>query len=111
MTCLLEQSFKQQGDDYYKLNQFNDAAEYYTKAINIDPYFFTAISNRAACYLQLSKYTECIDDCTNLLSNLYLHNDEKSENVIGKGSLILKALTRRAEAYFSLEDFRNGRRI
>jgi tetratricopeptide (TPR) repeat protein len=110
LTNYVEQGYKHQGDTEYKLNQFERAIELYTQAINMYPCYFTARSNRAACYLQLKKYVECIEDCTFIVNNIHSQQDDMSDNMTSKGNLLLKALVRRAEAFFSLEDYRQAYR-
>lgn len=56
--------FKTRGNACVKSGEIEKAVKYYTEAINLnksEPVFYT---NRALCYLQQSKFTECIDDCT-----------------------------------------------
>lgn len=56
--------FKARGNECVKNSQYEKAVKYYTEAINLnksDPVFYT---NRALCYLKQSKFTACIDDCT-----------------------------------------------
>lgn len=54
---------KEKGNKFVKAQKWNEAIDCYTKAIecySYDPIFF---ANRALCYLKLSKFTECEEDC------------------------------------------------
>lgn len=56
--------FKTRGNDCVKAAEYQKAIKYYTEAIrlnNSEPVYYT---NRALCFLKLSKFNECIDDCS-----------------------------------------------
>jgi len=59
--------FKQKGNDEFKKGNYAKAIQFYTSAIDRreDPAFY---SNRAACYLKIKKYNNCISDCKRLLT-------------------------------------------
>ncbi|KAK7471044.1 TOM (translocase of outer membrane) complex component [Stygiomarasmius scandens] len=85
--------FKAKGNDSYKARQFADAAELYTRAIEMtpkpEPVFF---SNRAACYMNVSppKYELVVQDC---------------DEALKLDSKYVKALNRRASALENLERY------
>lgn len=60
-------NFKNQGNDCYKSKQYQDAVQYYTKALEVkcDDAAINAslYLNRAACNLELKNYRRCINDC------------------------------------------------
>lgn len=58
----IAQKYKDQGNEAYKLQDYNKAIHCYTKAIEVqdDPAFY---SNRAICYFNLNRFEECIRDC------------------------------------------------
>ena len=89
---------KEQGDDKYKNGMFEEAIAAYTKCINsgrssgdTGPTVIKALSNRAACYKQLSNFDGTIEDCTSVL-------EVEPENV--------KALVRRAQAFEAVERYK-----
>jgi stress-induced-phosphoprotein 1 len=88
---------KEEGNFHYKESRYEQAAQCYTRAIEItsDPnekaMFY---SNRAACYQQLQRYTDTITDCTCCL-------EIQPENV--------KALLRRGLAYENNENYKLAR--
>ena len=57
------EGFKAQGNDFYKKRQFEQALEFYQKAIDTDPAELTYYSNKAAVYFEMKKYDECIEAC------------------------------------------------
>eukprot|EP00796_Vickermania_ingenoplastis_P002094 gene2095-1274_t len=64
--------WKEKGDTYYKNHEFKAAADAYSESIKRDGVFLTCVMNRAACYLQLTEYKKCVEDCSlalDLLAN------------------------------------------
>ena len=89
---------KEQGDDKYKNGMFEDAIALYTKCIDQarssndnGPTVVKALSNRAACFKQLSNFDGTIEDCTSVL-------ELEPDNV--------KALVRRAQAFEAVERYK-----
>ena len=81
---------KEFGNNAFKKGDFNDAVDYYTKAIKLGEKHRdlpTYLKNRAAAYLKLEKYEAAIADCT---TSLELTPKDP------------KALFRRSQAYESL---------
>lgn len=64
-------NFKNQGNDCYKLKDYKNAVEFYTKGIEVDcnddKINASLYSNRAACNLELKNYRRCIEDCKKVL--------------------------------------------
>jgi len=78
---------KQNGNDNFKTNKFEEALVEYTKALNLCEQTTdkcVVYRNRSACYLKLEKYNEAIEDCNEVLKNQ--PND-------------MKALFRRCQSY------------
>ncbi|KAG2382156.1 hypothetical protein C9374_005358 [Naegleria lovaniensis] len=98
---------KEEGDAEYFEKRFEKAVSCYTNAINLKPFFFRAYSNRAACYLQLNKFSNCIEDCTYILENIHSKAAGETERK-QSASLILKSYTRRGTCYFKLGDFQRS---
>ena len=87
---------KEAGDDKYKAADFEGAIAEYTKCIDAlgemsSPLAIKALSNRAACYKQISNCDGTISDCTMVL-------EADNNNV--------KALVRRAQAFEAVERYK-----
>ena len=55
--------FKEKGNTLVKSQNYEQAIEFYTKAIQVynkDPVYFC---NRALCYLKTNQLKECVEDC------------------------------------------------
>lgn len=64
---------KEQGNKFYKLNQYEEAIKCYSLAIHQANNESVYYCNRAICYLKLKQYKECIMDCTEAIKmNPYL---------------------------------------
>jgi len=91
--------YKERGDEAYKNAGFEDAIGYYTQCIDAlkrenkisSELAIKALSNRAACYKQISNFDGVIEDSTAVL-------EADPENV--------KALIRRAQAFEAVERYR-----
>jgi len=91
--------YKERGDEAYKNAAFEDAIGYYTQCIDAlkrenkisSELAIKALSNRAACYKQISNFDGVIEDSTAVL-------EADPENV--------KALIRRAQAFEAVERYR-----
>lgn len=90
--------YKEKGDDLYKKAQFEMAIHEYTKCLDglkgaekQSELAMKALSNRSACYKQISNFDGTIEDCTAVL-------EVEPENV--------KALIRRAQAFEGVERYR-----
>mmetsp|Transcript_2182 Transcript_2182/g.3523 ORF Transcript_2182/g.3523 Transcript_2182/m.3523 type:complete len:294 (-) Transcript_2182:655-1536(-) len=96
----LEQALqhKTDGNNYYKLKQFDEALHEYSMAIKYCPvssdkekeYMSIFHGNRAACYIALEEWQEAIEECTSSI--------EYNEKYI-------KAYWRRAKSYEKLEKY------
>eukprot|EP00794_Sanderia_malayensis_P005587 gene5587-6276_t len=83
------QDLKRKGNEYFKRQEYDDAIEKYTGALEICPKcqskdLAVLFANRAACYVHMKENLQVIKDCTAAL--------EKDE-------LYIKARLRRAQAY------------
>jgi len=90
--------YKERGDEAYKNANFEGAIELYTKCIDeiragkgSKDLKLKALSNRAACYKQISNFDGVIADCSEVL-------EAEPDNV--------KALVRRAQALEGVERYR-----
>jgi len=87
---------KEAGDDKYKAGMFEEAITLYTQCVNAapsnsDPTALKALSNRSACYKQISNFDGTISDCTTVLE--YDPNN-------------VKALVRRAQSFEAVERYK-----
>lgn len=85
---------KDAGNAAYKKKDFEIAIQHYTKATELDDEDISYITNRAAVYLEMGKYPECIEDCDKAVERgRELHADYK---------MVAKALTRKGTAYVKM---------
>jgi tetratricopeptide (TPR) repeat protein len=96
----IAENFKKQGNDQYRVKQYKNAVEFYTKGIDIecgDKYIEAALYlNRAACNLELKNYRKCINDAKQCLVR-------QPKNV--------KALFRAAKAFFAIELYDEAKQV
>ncbi|PON53812.1 N-terminal acetyltransferase A, auxiliary subunit [Parasponia andersonii] len=81
---------KEAGNAAYKKKDFDTAIQHYTKAIELDDDEISYIMNRAATYLEMGKYDECIKDCDKAV--------ERGRELRSDFKMIAKALTRKGTA-------------
>lgn len=81
---------KEAGNVAYKKKDFDTAIQHYTKAIELDDEDISFIMNRAATYLEMGKYEECIKDCDKAV--------ERGRELRSDFKMIAKALTRKGTA-------------
>lgn len=87
---------KEEGNEFYKKKEFDQALAAYDEAIQLDPTNMTFLSNKAAVYFTQKKYQECVDTCAKAVE-------------VGKENRApfedrAKAWTRAAKAYQKLGD-------
>lgn len=88
------QKEKELGNAAYKKKDFETAIQHYTKAIDLDDEDISYLTNRAAVYLEMGKYEECIKDCEKAVERgRELHSDYK---------MVARALTRKGTAYVKM---------
>jgi stress-induced-phosphoprotein 1 len=92
------EKLKEQGDEKYKNGMFEEAISLYSKCIDQarktgdkDQVLIKALSNRSACYKQLSNFDATIEDTTAVI-------DMDHDNV--------KSLVRRAQAFEAVERYK-----
>ncbi|KAJ8679257.1 hypothetical protein QAD02_015044 [Eretmocerus hayati] len=64
---LSDKELKEKGNRLYSLLKFDEAANYYTKAIIKNPNQATYFTNRALAYLKLKRWESCCQDCRRAL--------------------------------------------
>lgn len=82
---------KEEGNELYKAQKFEEALVAYNEAIGLDPTNMTYISNKAAVYFTQKKYDECIEACMAAVEVGKAHRAPFEDRA--------KALTRAAKAY------------
>ncbi|XP_022759056.1 hsp70-Hsp90 organizing protein 3-like [Durio zibethinus] len=81
---------KEAGNAAYKRKDFETAIQHYTKAMELDDEDISYITNRAAVYLEMGKYEDCIKDCDKAV--------ERCRELRSDFKMIAKALTRKGTA-------------
>ncbi|KAL2133689.1 hypothetical protein VTI74DRAFT_1917 [Chaetomium olivicolor] len=57
------ESFKNEGNKFFKAGDYTHAIEFYTKAVVLQPHSSTYLGNRAAAYMSAGKYSDALEDC------------------------------------------------
>ncbi|CAH8310847.1 unnamed protein product [Eruca vesicaria subsp. sativa] len=81
---------KELGNAAYKKKEFEKAIEHYSKAMELDDEDISYLTNRAAVFLEMGKYEECIQDCDKAV--------ERGRELRFDFKMIAKALTRKGSA-------------
>ncbi|KAJ4951266.1 hypothetical protein NE237_028098 [Protea cynaroides] len=84
------QKEKEAGNAAYKKKDFQAAIQHYTKAVEFDDENISFLTNRAAVYLEMGKYEECIKDCDKAV--------ERGRELRSDFKMIARALTRKGTA-------------
>ncbi|OEL31556.1 U-box domain-containing protein 33 [Dichanthelium oligosanthes] len=87
---------KEAGNDAYRKSFLETAVNHYTRGALLDPGDISFLTNRAAAYLKLCKYKECVRDCDVAVS--------RGRELGADNKLIAKALSRKASALLELAD-------
>lgn len=117
-------SFYKAGDKFFDVNQYEDALEQYSKAIDLDPEFDKAYIKRAETYEKMGKFSEAAVDYERALVFLpkdeevsfmagraYYRSDElgkalgKLNEAISRKSNYLEAYQVRTQVYLGLERY------
>ncbi|XP_006652583.2 hsp70-Hsp90 organizing protein-like [Oryza brachyantha] len=85
---------KEAGNAAYKKKDFETAIQHYTKAMELDDEDISYLTNRAAVYLEMGKFDECIKDCDKAV--------EKGREHRADFKMISRALTRKGTALAKL---------
>ncbi|XP_059276018.1 hsp70-Hsp90 organizing protein 2-like [Lycium ferocissimum] len=84
------QKEKEAGNGAYKKKDFETAIKHYSKAIELDDEDISFITNRAAVYLEMGKYEDCIKDCDKAV--------ERGRELRSDYKMVARALTRKGTA-------------
>ncbi|KAI3943392.1 hypothetical protein MKW92_040923 [Papaver armeniacum] len=85
---------KELGTAAYKKKDFETAVEHYTRAMELNDEDISFITNRAAVYLEMGKYEECIKDCDKAV--------ERGRELRSDYKMIARALTRKGTAFVKM---------
>ncbi|KAM0880910.1 hypothetical protein ACQ4PT_033269 [Festuca glaucescens] len=85
---------KEAGNDAYRKLFLETAVLHYTRGAALDPRDISFLTNRAAAYLLMSKYKECVRDCDEAV--------EKGRELRADNRLLARALSRKASALLKL---------
>uniref|UniRef100_A0A166FCU7 STI1 domain-containing protein n=1 Tax=Daucus carota subsp. sativus TaxID=79200 RepID=A0A166FCU7_DAUCS len=81
---------KEEGNVAYKKKDFETAIRCYSEAIELDDEDISFVTNRAAVYLEMGKFEECIKDCDTAV--------ERGRELRSDFKMVAKALTRKGTA-------------
>ncbi|KAL9539078.1 hypothetical protein MBANPS3_010478 [Mucor bainieri] len=106
---------RSQGNDKFKLGQFGESEEAYTRAIDLLPgehdHQVLLYNNRAMARLKIGHYKKCVEDCDFALG-LAKRSGEGSTTsegvVIQWRDQIIKSLSRKAEALENIEKYKDA---
>ncbi|XXG75931.1 hypothetical protein AAC387_Pa08g0395 [Persea americana] len=85
---------KEAGNAAYKKKDFEGAIGHYTKAMELDDEDISFLTNRAAVYMEMGKYEDCIKDCDKAV--------ERGRELRSDFKMIARALTRKGTALVKL---------
>ncbi|CAM0945041.1 unnamed protein product [Alopecurus aequalis] len=88
------QKEKEAGNASYKKKDFETAIQHYTKAMELDDEDISYLTNRAAVYIEMGKYDECIKDCDKAV--------ERGRELRADYKMVARALTRKGTALAKL---------
>ncbi|KAK1765648.1 TPR-like protein [Phialemonium atrogriseum] len=57
------ETFKNEGNKFFKAKDYTRAIEFYTKAVVLQPDSATYLGNRAAAYMSAGRYEDALEDC------------------------------------------------
>ncbi|KAL8552668.1 hypothetical protein ACS0TY_001380 [Phlomoides rotata] len=86
----LAQKEKEAGNAAYKKKDFETAIQHYSKAVEQDDEDISFLTNRAAVYLEMGKYEDCIKDCDKAV--------ERGRELRSDFKMVARALTRKGTA-------------
>ncbi|XP_051114985.1 hsp70-Hsp90 organizing protein 3 [Andrographis paniculata] len=84
------QKEKEAGNAAYKKKDFETAIQHYTNAIDLYDEDISFLTNRAAVYLEMGKYEDCMKDCDKAV--------ERGRELRSDYKMIARALTRKGTA-------------
>ncbi|KAJ0962077.1 hypothetical protein J5N97_029905 [Dioscorea zingiberensis] len=88
------QKEKEAGNAAYKKKDFETAIQHYTRALELDDEDISFLTNRAAVYMEMGKYEDCITDCDKAV--------ERGRELRSDFKMIARALTRKGTSLVKL---------
>ncbi|XP_058084908.1 hsp70-Hsp90 organizing protein-like [Magnolia sinica] len=88
------QKEKEVGNAAYKKKDFETAIQHYTRAMELDDEDISFLTNRAAVYMEMGKYDDCIKDCDKAV--------ERGRELRSDYKMVARALTRKGTALVKL---------
>jgi stress-induced-phosphoprotein 1 len=88
------QKEKEAGNAAYKKKDFETAIQHYSKALEFDDEDISYLTNRAAVYIEMGKFDECIKDCDKAV--------DRGRELRADFKMIARALTRKGTALAKL---------
>ncbi|KAK9079607.1 hypothetical protein SSX86_001280 [Deinandra increscens subsp. villosa] len=85
---------KEAGNAAYKKKDFETAISHYSKALELYDADISFLTNRAAVYMEMGKYDECIKDCDKAV--------ERGRELRSDYKMVARALTRKGTALVKL---------
>ncbi|KAL8144433.1 hypothetical protein V2J09_017465 [Rumex salicifolius] len=86
----MAQKEKEAGNAAYKKKDFDNAIAHYSKAIELNDEDISFLTNRAAVYLEMGKYEDCMKDCDKAV--------ERGREIRADYKMVARALTRKGTA-------------
>ncbi|KAK9829267.1 hypothetical protein WJX72_004865 [[Myrmecia] bisecta] len=101
---------KDKGDKLYQAGSYQGAINAYTRALDIDDCMTACYTNRAACYLKLGNFRECVADCTTALrqSEEAVVEDDSEDAQAQRRRSRMRLLVRRAMAHVELGELQQA---
>jgi len=91
------EEYKEKGNTAYKNKKFEEAIEHYTKSYELNDKNITALTNRAAVYVEQGKYDQAIEDCQKAI--------EKGRSIFADYKLIAKAYQRIGNVHMKKKEY------
>eukprot|EP00761_Pharyngomonas_kirbyi_P012836 gb/GECH01012863.1/.p1 GENE.gb/GECH01012863.1/~~gb/GECH01012863.1/.p1 ORF type:complete len:568 (+),score=202.42 gb/GECH01012863.1/:1-1704(+) len=91
------EKLKAEGNAHYKKKEFDQAIEYYDKALEIEPENIVYLTNKAAVYFGKKDYDECIKLCEKAI--------EIGQSTFADFKQVAKAYARIGNAYAKMEKY------
>ncbi len=110
------EAHKAAGNTAFSQQQYQQAADCYTAAIERRRSEKVYYANRAACWVRLERWSECVKDCSAVLDiwELIENGEEKRRQRTGHGlaqgeEVVVKALLRRSEAWKATKEWEKAK--
>mmetsp|Transcript_8132 Transcript_8132/g.13162 ORF Transcript_8132/g.13162 Transcript_8132/m.13162 type:complete len:579 (+) Transcript_8132:149-1885(+) len=103
---------KDKGDKFFQSRDYTSAINAYTAALAIDPTMVSALSNRAASYLSIQCWNQCIEDCSTALDLVGWAKSQRAGTPMDlegpRAGTVLRLLCRRGSALAGTEQYKEA---